>query len=123
MTLASKFLALTAVSLLPLAGVTAQVAPPSDPIAPLPEGAPVPPPEPVLPPPVWQVTDAQALLGYIGMIGAEGLDPRDYDPNGLMAALRSNDPVKLSQAATDRYLAVAGDLALGHVRGSARGSR
>src|SRR5690348_4792342 len=33
-----------------------------------------------LPPPVWDVASAQQLLTYIQGIGAEGLDPADYDP-------------------------------------------
>ena len=65
-------------------------APAADPIAPLPpEGA-----APVvedLPPPIWAVADAQDLLAFIIGIGGEGLDPRDYDPAGLSAAIQSGD--------------------------------
>ena len=73
-----------------------------------------------LPPPLWTVPDAQALLSYIEAIGAEGLDPKDYDPNGLAAALHGGDPVALSQVATDRFNRISSDLALGHVRGKDR---
>jgi murein L,D-transpeptidase YcbB/YkuD len=73
-----------------------------------------------LPPALWSIPDAQALLAYIQAIGAEGLDPADYDPDGLAAALRSGDPVAMSQAATDRFNRVSSDLALGHVRGKDR---
>jgi murein L,D-transpeptidase YcbB/YkuD len=77
----------------------------------------VPPP---LPPAVWDVANAQALLAYIGAIGGEGLDPEDYDPAGLTAALQSGDPALLSQAATDRFNRLSSDLALGHVKRSQR---
>ena len=100
-----------------------QPARPADPIAPLPEGAT--PPEqvqqlPPPPPPVWQVMQAKALLDYTNNIGREGLSPADYDPAGLIDAMRSGDPIALAQAATDRFNKLSSDLALGHVRGNAR---
>ncbi len=73
-----------------------------------------------LPPPLWNATDAQELLAFINGIGKEGLDPADYDPKGLAAALQGGDPMALSQVATDRFDRVASDLALGHVRGKDR---
>jgi murein L,D-transpeptidase YcbB/YkuD len=79
--------------------------------------APVPAP---LPAPMWTVADAQELLAFIGNVGKEGLDPSDYDPKGLTAALQSGDPMLLSQAATDRFNRLSSDLALGHVRGKDR---
>ena len=110
------------------AAALAQTAPAADPIAPLPDKSatpPVeatpPPPEPELPPPLWRVDQAQALLAYIGRVGAEGLTPADYDPMGLQAAMRSGDPVAMSAAATERFNKLSSDLALGHVRGEARG--
>ena len=45
----------------------------------------VPPP---LPPVVWDVASAQELLAYIERIGVEGLNPADYDPAGLQAAIQ-----------------------------------
>ena len=102
---------------------------PADPIGPLPEGDPnaaaaqseaLPPPPPP-PPPLWRFDQASALLTYIQWLGREGLDPADYDPAGLEAAMRSNDPMVLAQAATDRFNKLSTDLALGHVRGDARG--
>lgn len=74
----------------------------------------------VLPPPVWQPAQAAELLAYVRQIGREGLDPRDYDPVILEAALKGRDPLALSAAATATFNKVATDLALGHVRGSAR---
>ncbi|HWU91937.1 MAG TPA: L,D-transpeptidase family protein [Sphingomicrobium sp.] len=73
-----------------------------------------------LPPPVWTPGDAQDLLAYIGQIGVEGLNPADYDPAGLAAAIRTGDPVALSKEATDRFDRVSWDLAMGHVRKAVR---
>ena len=85
----------------------------AEPLAPLP-----PPPPP--PPPLWDPRDAQELLGFIQQLGGEGLDPADYDPAGLFAALRSGDPLILAREASDRFNRVSSDLALGHVRGKSR---
>ena len=73
-----------------------------------------------LPPPVWNVSDVQQLLTYIQAIGKEGLDPVDYDPNGLSAAIQGGDPMAMSAAATERFNRLSSDLALGHVRGKDR---
>jgi murein L,D-transpeptidase YcbB/YkuD len=95
------------------ASTTAQ--PAGDPLAPVVAPAPV-----ELPPPVWQPAAAQDLLTYIGGIGQEGLDPRDYDAARVELALRGGDPATLARAATDAFRKVARDLALGHVPRSAR---
>jgi murein L,D-transpeptidase YcbB/YkuD len=76
-----------------------------------PAPAPVP-----LPPPAWDVVSAQDLLYYIQQIGKEGLNPADYDPAGLAAAIQGGNPIVLSQVATDRFDRVSSDLALGHVK-------
>jgi murein L,D-transpeptidase YcbB/YkuD len=109
------------VSALPLAA-EAQQPTPGAPVAVQaqpPIAAPVAEPAP-LPPPLWDMSDARQLLSFIEAIGAEGLDPLDYDPKGLAAALQGGDPVKLSEVATDRFKRVSSDLALGHVRGKDR---
>ena len=99
---------------------------PSDPIGPLPEGAAQPapaealPPAPPPPPPFWRPDQARALLNYIYNIGREGLNPYDYEPDALLAAIASNDPAVLAKEATDRFNKLSSDLALGHVRGEAR---
>ena len=80
---------------------------------PAPEVVPPPPP----PPPVWTLVDANQLLLTILTSAKEGLDPTDYDAAGLMSAMRSNDPILLSAAATERFDKLASDFALGHVRG------
>ena len=97
---------------------TAQPAP--APVVAPPQAAEAPPAPVVLPPLMWHPRDAQELLGFIQQIGSEGLDPVDYDPAGLVAALRSGNPVLMSQAASERFNLVSSDLALGHVRGKER---
>ena len=84
---------------------------------PQPQAAPPPPP---LPPPVWTAADANQLLLSILTSGNEGLDAKDYDAAGLITAMRSNDPVLLSTAATERFNKLSSDMALGHVRGDDR---
>ena len=79
--------------------------------------APVPVP---LPPVVWDQISAEDLLHYITQLGAEGLNPDDYDPQGLAAAISAGDPLALSVAATERFDEVSSDLALGHVKRVAR---
>ena len=74
------------------------------------------PPPPPLPPAMWMPGDVQQLLGYIGGVGREGLDPADYDPQGLAAALNAGDPIAFSAAATERFNKLSNDIALGHVR-------
>jgi murein L,D-transpeptidase YcbB/YkuD len=81
------------------------------------ETAPVPPP---LPPVVWDVQSAQELVAYIQQIGGEGLNPADYDPQGLEAAIQTGNPVVISPVATQRFNLLSSDLALGHVKKPAR---
>ncbi len=123
-----------ALSALPLGWASAQsggvppvILGPSQPVtqapAPLlqaPPPAVVPPPPVIVPPPLWEPRDALALLAFIEQIGTEGLDPADYDPAGLVLALRSGNPLSLAQAANDRFNRLSSDLAFGHVRGDAR---
>ena len=102
---------------------------PLTPVAPPPAGTAVPAqpdalapaPAPVeLPPPAWPIPAAQELAAYVRTVGSEGLDPRDYGPDRLDAALRSGNPQLLAEAATRTFKQLVSDLALGHVRGSAR---
>ena len=88
--------------------------------APAAPAVPAVPPPPPPPPPVWTLVDANQLLLSILTSSKEGLDPKDYDAAGLMTAMRSNDPVLLSAAATERFNNLSSDLALGHVRGKDR---
>jgi len=79
-----------------------------------------PPPPPPLPPVVWDAVSAQDLLYYIQQVGADGLNPADYDPAGLAAAIQGRAPVVISAVATDRFNRLSSDLALGHVKRPAR---
>jgi murein L,D-transpeptidase YcbB/YkuD len=73
-----------------------------------------------LPPPLWDAVNAEDLLHYIQQVGAEGLNPADYDPDGLATAIRSGDYYLMSAAATQRFNQLSSDLALGHVKKPAR---
>ena len=42
-------------------------------------------------------------MHYIQQIGVEGLNPADYDPDGLATAIRSGDYYLMSAAATQRF--------------------
>jgi murein L,D-transpeptidase YcbB/YkuD len=70
----------------------------------------------------WNSAAAQELLSYVERIDEEGLDPKDYSPDRLRAAIESGDRAQLNQVATDVFLRTSSDLALGHVRGDARKS-
>ena len=73
-----------------------------------------------LPPVIWDLVSAEDLLNYIKQVGADGLNPADYDPQGLAAAIAARDPIAVSAAATQRFNQLSTDLALGHVRKPAR---
>ena len=92
----------------------AQAPAPKAPVA-QPPAAAAPAPPVVRPTLLWHPRDAEELLAFIQQIGSEGLDPADYGPAGLAAALRSGNPLLLAQTATDRFNRVSADLALGHV--------
>lgn len=94
-------------------------APRPGPVAPE-QAQPQEPPAPPPPPLIWDVVSAEDLLHYIQQIGAEGLNPADYDPQGLAAAIAARDPVAVSAAATQRFNLISSDLALGHVKKVAR---
>ena len=70
--------------------------------------------------PLWTKEAARDLLRYVEGISADGLTPADYAPDALRAALAGNDESALRTAATDTFLRLSSDLALGHVRGDAR---
>ena len=77
-------------------------------------------PTPPLPPAVWDIVNAQDLLRYIQAIGKEGLNPADYDPEELAAAIQSGNIAAVSAVATDRFDRLSSDLAFGHVKKPAR---
>jgi murein L,D-transpeptidase YcbB/YkuD len=84
------------------------------------QAAQVPAAPPPLPPAMWDVASAQELLAYIQQIGVEGLNPADYDPAGLAAAIQTGNPAMISPAATQRFDLVSSDRALGHVKKAGR---
>jgi L,D-transpeptidase YcbB len=94
------------------------VAPPIT--VPIPPSAP--PPEP--PPPVvlqhWPVGDASALLAAIQRVGSRGLNPADYMPDALQAAIQSRDPLLLDQAANSAFNLLLGDIRDGRTPKAAR---
>jgi murein L,D-transpeptidase YcbB/YkuD len=70
--------------------------------------------------PKWTRAAAMDLLTYITRANEEGLDPADYSPDRLNAAIAAGDETALSTTATDTFLRISSDLALGHVRGASR---
>jgi murein L,D-transpeptidase YcbB/YkuD len=70
----------------------------------------------LLPPPMWDVVNAEDLLRTIEQTDKEGLNPADYDPAGLQAAIQSGNIAVFSAAATERFNKLSSDLALGHVK-------
>jgi murein L,D-transpeptidase YcbB/YkuD len=68
----------------------------------------------------WTRPAAEELLGYIDSVGDEGLEPADYRPEILRAALGGRDQDALDRAATDSFLRLSADLALGNVPIDAR---
>jgi murein L,D-transpeptidase YcbB/YkuD len=55
--------------------------------------------------PAWAAGEAEALLGLLARAGDHGLDPLDYDPDGLRLLLRRPSPV--DSAARDLELTLA----------------
>src|SRR6185436_2095117 len=72
------------------------------------------------PPAAWPRATAEELLRYVDAIGAEGLDPADYDADGLRAALAGSDAAALATVANQIFLKLAADLSGGSVRGTGR---
>jgi murein L,D-transpeptidase YcbB/YkuD len=69
--------------------------------------------------PTWRRESARELLLYIEAIGQEGLDPSDYDPDRLRAAI-AGDEAALSPVASPIFLRLVSDLSGGAVRGRSR---
>ena len=96
------------------------VPPPADLLPPA--VAPAPTPTPVPPPlaPSWSLRDAQTLLAAISAVGAEGLDPRDYEPATLAAAITGGEGVALNDTATRLFAWLVEDLRDGRTPMNAR---
>ncbi len=63
----------------------------------------------------WDKSNAIALLKSLNAAGAEGLDPADYAPQKLQAAIDRGDAAALDAIATDAFGTFAHDLIEGHV--------
>ncbi|WP_407701502.1 L,D-transpeptidase family protein [Tsuneonella amylolytica] len=59
---------------------------------------------------VWSLADAKALAGVIASIGAEGLDPKDYKPAELDAAIAAGPGDALNQAASRSFAWLVEDM-------------
>jgi len=112
-----------------LAAVPAVAAPPAAPLSilPAPAAAPAPTiqPLPVIEPapaPVtpWKLSDAQALLGVITGIEAEGLIAADYQPGALRAAIAAGEGEALNAQAARSFNWLAEDLRDGRTPITAR---
>ena len=70
--------------------------------------------------PSWSKANAEALLGAIEAIGAEGLFAKDYNPDALAAAIIGDDQARLDRTATDSFLLLATHLRDGRTPNAAR---
>ena len=77
------------------------------------------PPAPVAAP-HWTQSDAQALLAAIKGIGAEGLFPKDYQPEVLSATIVKGEGSELDETATKLFTWLAEDLRDGRTPMTAR---
>ena len=77
-------------------------------------------PVPPLPAPAWPLRDAQALLAAIQGVGREGLDPRDYEPATLAAAIAGGEGVAINDTATRLFAWLVEDLRDGRTPMAAR---
>jgi murein L,D-transpeptidase YcbB/YkuD len=68
----------------------------------------------------WRAETAQELLLYIEGIGQEGLDPADYSPDRLRAAIAAGDEAQLTEVASPIFVKLVTDLSGGSVRGRSR---
>ena len=64
----------------------------------------------------WQRPDAEELLRIVEGIGADGLDPADYEPTTLRRELAGGQAQTWSMRATTIFLHLARDLGNGHLR-------
>ncbi len=68
----------------------------------------------------WTVTQAQALVEVIQGIGAEGLEPKDYDLQALQTAIKSGPSEELDQIASRSFVWLVEDLRDGRTPMDAR---
>lgn len=70
--------------------------------------------------PSWSVANAKALLAFVKSVGDEGLFPKDYNPDGLQAAIDSGSQIQLDKTATDSFLLLATHMRDGRTPNAAR---
>jgi murein L,D-transpeptidase YcbB/YkuD len=70
--------------------------------------------------PSWSADNARALLGFIKTVGSEGLFAKDYNPDGLQAAIDGGNQTQLDKVATDNFLLLATHLRDGRTPNAAR---
>ena len=68
----------------------------------------------------WTVAQAQALVAVIESIGAEGLDPRDYDLAPLKVAIASGPSEELNRMASQSFIWLVEDMRDGRTPMEAR---
>lgn len=87
---------------------------------PLPAPAPQPVVVPAPPPPDWTIGNASALLVILQNAGSRGLNPVDYDPDALQAAIKAGEGAALNDVATLAFTKFLVDLRDGRTPYSAR---
>jgi murein L,D-transpeptidase YcbB/YkuD len=68
----------------------------------------------------WSADQARDLLSFIAGLDAEGLDPADYDPDALAAAIEAGEGKALNMAASRAFIWVVEDLRDGRTPMDAR---
>ncbi|MEM7687825.1 MAG: L,D-transpeptidase family protein [Pseudomonadota bacterium] len=76
------------------------------------------PPGPMVAP--WSLAGAEALIAYIEGVGAEGLDPADYDLLALKVAMQNGLSVQLDELASKNFVWLVEDLRDGRTPMEAR---
>lgn len=105
------------VNLLPSALQTPPPAPqPAPPNAPATAATPA----PAKPAPAWTIGNASALLFFIQNVTSRGLNPSDYGPETLQAAIKAGEGAALNEVATLAFTQILVDLRDGRTPYSAR---
>lgn len=58
----------------------------------------------------WSLPQAQQLAGFVAGMAEEGLDPRDYDPDALAAAIAQGEGLALNEVASRTFVWLVEDL-------------
>ncbi|MEM1196582.1 MAG: L,D-transpeptidase family protein [Pseudomonadota bacterium] len=68
----------------------------------------------------WTLSGVEALIAYIERIGAEGLDPADYDLQALKVSIQTGPSVELDELASKNFVWLVEDLRDGRTPMEAR---